>query len=392
MRVFLYSLLGLSLAFLIYRMVRPMNIFVVGEAFERPIPITSAPSGLGSLSATECGGCHAEIYAEWSESMHARAWTDPYFQVDFAFDGSQQICLNCHTPLQNQQENLVLGFRDTEKFKPILAPNKAFDRDLQAEGVTCAVCHVRGGTIIGPYGDPDAPHTTRRDPAMTDGFGACTRCHVVSGNRWDTFYRIPPCGTVAEIEAGAAAPPRCTSCHMPSVARPAWNGGIPRPGRKHLWKGGHDPEAVRQAVDVELKLQDLRGGDGQRAIVTVRNVGTDHYLPTGTPDRHLTVEFGLKSDDGEVLKSARHILKRTILWRPFIVDLRDTRLKKGSPRRYVFDFETGTEPPPAALEVVVRYHLLDEARRKRIGYENREPISSVVYQRQVALVTSGRLQ
>ena len=156
-RAFLYSLLGLLLAFLTYRMVRPMNIFVVGEAFERPIPVTKVPSGLGSPSATDCAGCHAEIYAEWSTSMHARAWTDPYYQVDFAFDGSQQICLNCHTPLQNQQENLVLGFRDTEKFKPILAPNEAFDRDLQADGVTCAVCHVNRASSEAASGIPRAP-------------------------------------------------------------------------------------------------------------------------------------------------------------------------------------------------------------------------------------------
>lgn len=384
MRAFRYALLGLLLVFLAYRMIRPLNIFVVGDAFERPISTTSAPSGLRSLSATECGGCHTEIYAEWSESMHSRAWSDPYYQVDFAFDGSQQICLNCHTPLQNQQENLVLGFRDTGKFKPILVPNEAFDRRLRAEGVTCAVCHVRDATIIGPYGDTVAPHATRRDPAMTDGAALCARCHVVSGNSWDTFYRIPPCGTVAEItESGAL--PDCTSCHMPSVVRPAWNGGIPRPGRKHAWRGGHDAETVRGAVDVVLEIQDGGGGDRRRATAFLTNVGADHDLPTGTPDRHLTIEFRLKSVDGEILKNKRHVLKRTILWRPFIVDLWDTRLPKGASRRYAFDFRTDTEPPPATLEVLVRYHLLDEARRKRIGYENREPISSVVYQKQVGL-------
>lgn len=168
-----YALLGALVIFLAYRMIRPINIFVVSEEFERPISVTNSPSGLGSLRATECGECHPEIYEEWSESMHAMAWIDPYFQVDFAFDGSQQICLNCHIPLQNQQENLVLGFLDKEKFKPDLTPNSAFDRELQKEGVTCAVCHVKDGVIIGPYGNTDAPHPTRREPEMTDGVGAC---------------------------------------------------------------------------------------------------------------------------------------------------------------------------------------------------------------------------
>ncbi|MEE9611954.1 MAG: multiheme c-type cytochrome [Desulfatiglandales bacterium] len=140
---FFYVLLGALVIFFAYRMIRPMNIFVVSEEFERPMSVTAEPSGLDSLKGSECGVCHSEIYREWSESMHATAWSDPYYQVDFVFDGSQQICLNCHIPLQNQQENMVLGFRDREKFKPILAPNLEFDRELQKEGVTCAVCHVR---------------------------------------------------------------------------------------------------------------------------------------------------------------------------------------------------------------------------------------------------------
>ena len=337
-RVVVYGLIVGFLAFLGYRMVRPMNIFVVGDAFAHPIPVRQAPVGLQSVSAAECGRCHTSIFEEWSGSMHAQAWTDPYFQVDFAFDGSQQICLNCHTPLQNQQPNLVLGFRDSQRFKPILAPNDAFDPGLQAEGVTCAVCHVQDGVIIGPYGDTNAPHATRRDPSMTDGISACQRCHVVSGNRWDTFYRISPCGTVAEIREGATPTPDCTGCHMPDVTRPVWNGGSPRRGRQHLWRGAHDPATVRSALSVELDLQVAADGVRRQAVVTLTNSGADHYLPTGIPDRHLTLDFTVLDADETVLQSKRHALKRTIMWRPFIVDLWDTRLPAGQRQTYVFRF------------------------------------------------------
>ena len=44
--------------------------------------------------------------------------------------------------------------------------------------------------------------------------------------------------------------------------------------------------------------------------------------------------------------------------------------------------------PPSTLEVTVRYHLLDEKRRKRIGYENSEPIAYPVYQESTALASS----
>jgi hypothetical protein len=386
----LVAISAIVVGFLSYRMVRPMTIFVVDDAFALPIPVTEPPEGLQSLSAAECGQCHSAIYDEWSGSMHAQAWTDPYYQVDFAFDGSQQICHNCHTPLQDQQANLVLGFRDTRRLDPVLVPNDAFDPSLQAEGVTCAVCHVRDDVIVGPYGDTGAPHATRRDPAMTDGVSVCRRCHVVSGSQWDTFYRIPPCGTVAELHEGDATSPDCTGCHMPEVTRPVSNTGPPRRGGRHLWRGGHDPDAVRPALAVDLDVQvisdDDRDGRSRQATAMLTNIGAGHYLPTGIPDRHLTLDFRLTAADGTVLESQRHTLKRTIMWRPFIVDLWDTRLPAGLSRAYEFKFRTDASPVPAVLEVVVRYHLLDEARRRRIGYDNQEPISYVVHEQRVPVL------
>ena len=375
--------------FIGYRMVKPMNVFVVTEEFERPMDVV-VPPGLRFLSARECGTCHREAYQEWSESMHAHAWVDPYFQVDFEFDRSQQICLNCHTPLRDQQENLVLGFRDREKFQPILATNESFDAALRDQGVTCAVCHVRDGVIIGPFGDTRAPHPTRRDPAMTDGIGACRQCHVVSGERWDTFYRIPPCGTVAEITEGGESPD-CTSCHMPAVERALVAGGATRPGRRHLFRGGLDPDTVRRALAVDVGMKDM-GGRQRTAVVEVRNAGADHYLPTGTPDRHLTVEFRLNGADGSVLDEQIDRLERTIMWRPVILDLWDTRLPKGEERIYTFSLDLDADPAPVTLDVVVRYQLLDESRRRRIGYENQDPISYVVFQRSIPLTEDVALQ
>ena len=372
------GLVILCVGFLAYRMVRPLTIFVVSEAFERPIEET-VPTGLTSLSASACGRCHETIYQEWSESMHSQAWTDPYFQIDFVFDGSQQICLNCHTPLAAQQPDLVLGFRDREKFQPIVASNDAFDAELRDEGVTCAVCHVRDGAVIGPYGNTNAPHPTRREPAMVDGLGTCVRCHVASGERWDTFYEIPPCGTGAEMGGTDGGSMDCTACHMPAVERPLVAGGVSRHGRMHLWRGGHDPDTVRGALNVAVSLGDAQDGI-RTATVGLTNTGTDHHLPTGTPDRHLSLAFRLRDQDGNILDEQDHILRRTILWRPFIVDLWDTRLVSNRRQRYTFEFQTRAKPAPAELEITVRYHLLDEARRRRIGYENQDPISYVVYQ------------
>ena len=78
-------------------------------------------------------------------------------------------------------------------------------------------------------------------------------------------------------------------------------------------------------------------------------------------------------------------MKRYILWRPFIVDLRDTRLPYNQPRTFSFKFDPERTPSAVVLDVTVRYHLLDEKRRKRIGYENTSPIAYPIYTRNIPL-------
>ncbi len=360
-----------------------MNIFVVEERFERPMHI-EVPEGLSTVSARECKKCHEEIYQEWSESMHAKAWTDPYYQVDYAYDGSQQVCLNCHTPLENQQENLVLGFKDKDKFKPILKPNPNFEPELRNEGVTCAVCHIKDGKIAGPFGSNNAPYPVIADPEMSFGIKPCEKCHVVFGKRWDTFYKIPPCGTVAEIKKKGQKID-CVGCHMPEVIRPMAKGMEARKGRKHLFWGGHHPEAVKNALKIEYQKEIDKDNNNIKYIFTLTNIGAAHYLPTGTPDRHLTLELRLLDKDGKVIKERIYKMKRHILWRPFIVDIKDTRLPYGAPRRFVLEFRPDGENPPFILDVTVRYHLLDEKQRKKIGYKNKEPIAYPIYKERILL-------
>jgi Cytochrome c554 and c-prime len=383
-------------AFLGWRLVRPMNIFVVSESFERPIDTSTISTPPEALRAEACGACHREIYEEWKTSIHSQAWVDPYFQVDWKFDRAQQICKNCHIPLDRQQEHKVLGFRDAEKWKPILSDNPAFDPKLQHEGVTCAACHFKDGKILGVNGDLQTPHSVAK---LADPNEICLRCHVVQGARWDTFFRFPPCGTAAEIEAGAgrwqgrsgeltvrnASELGCVQCHMPVVERALVDGGRVRQARRHLWRGGHDPAMVKQGLDIRFAEIGADAADRRAFALTLTNVGAAHYLPTGTPDRYLTVRLRVLDQDGHALEEEEHSLKRTTMWRPFIVDLWDTRLPHGQPRTYRIEFPSVSKPALAAVEAVVRYHLLDEARRARIGYENTEPIAYEVFRSRIDL-------
>ena len=383
--VLLVAVFAVLVAFLAWRFVRPMNIFVVSEAFERPIDTTGASPVLGTLHAAECGTCHQDVYQEWKTTVHAGAWTDPYYRVDWEFDGRQQICDNCHIPLDRQQQSRVLGFRDRDKWEPILAPNPDFDPALQQEGVTCAGCHLRGSRILGPNGSQNAPHPVEK---FSDPNETCVRCHVVQGKRWDTFYRMPPCGTIAEIEVGRGrlqgssgeyavrdvAELGCVQCHMPAAERPDAKAGGVRVVRRHTWRGGHDPGTVRSALTASLSHSVGASGSGTAELV-LTNTGAAHFLPTGTPDRHLTVQLQALDAGGRVVGETAATLVRTIMWRPFIVDLWDTRLSYSDPRRFALDLPAGTR----TIQAQVHYHLLAESRRKRIGYEPATPISYLVF-------------
>lgn len=396
-RIILISLtLGLAV-FLGWRFLRPMQIFVVSPAFERPVSTAEAPAMFGSLSARECAECHQEFFAEWSTSIHSQAWTDPYFQVDWQFEGSPQICKNCHIPLDRQQEHTVLGFRDQEKLDPILEANDKFDKQLQHEGVTCAACHLRDGKILGVLGLTDSPHAVE---TLDNANRICIGCHVVSGERWDTFFKFPPCGTVAEIQSGGE--PRkvvgsgefsateladlgCVECHMPLQERPLVAGGSIRKVRQHLWRGGHDPEMVTRGLTVNFSPPADAATDNDSFVLAISNTGAAHYIPTGTPDRHLTVALRLLDTHNRLLLEQLHVLKRRVMWRPFIVDLWDTRLPRGEQREYTLRIPDEFKGEAATVEATVTYHLLDEARRQRIAYQNETPIQYPIYRKAIKL-------
>lgn len=379
-RVFWFTVLLALAIFLVHRFTTEMHWFNVGEEFELPQPVT-IPEGLDSIRAEDCGVCHVEEFEEWKTSIHANAWKDPYFLIDFAFDGSKQICLNCHTPLVNQQENYVRGFKDSAKYDPILEPNPNFDPAFRDEGVTCAVCHIKDGVIIGPYGLETDVHPVKKDELFKDGNSACRRCHLIFSNRWDTFLKMSICGTFSEIEE-TGKKINCQKCHMPTVNRPIVPGGEVRRVGRHLWRGGHDPQMVKASLKaklVETTVSSGLSGAKREFTLYLTNVGTEHRLPTGTPDRHLKVTFRLLDEDGQVIKEKNHFYQRIILWRPFMIDLWDPRLKYLERVSRTFRFRSSTEPKPAFLEAEVWYGLLRESRRKKIGYENKEPIRYRIY-------------
>jgi len=140
---------------------------------------------------------------------------------------------------------------------------------------------------------------------------------------------------------------------------------------------------VKQALTISFEGT----ADEHRFQLAITNSGAAHHVPTGTPDRHLTVQLRVLDIQDNVLKEESHLLKRTVMWRPFIIDLWDTRLPRGERRNYNLAF---SDPEQAfAVEAVVRYHLLDEKRRRRIGYQNKEPIAYEVFRQRLPVTRTG---
>src|SRR5690606_7065510 len=54
--------------------------------------------GAAAPTAAECGRCHAEIHAEWQDSAHGEAFTDPAWQAALARTRRPELCWPCHAP------------------------------------------------------------------------------------------------------------------------------------------------------------------------------------------------------------------------------------------------------------------------------------------------------
>jgi hypothetical protein len=372
--------------------VKPTVIFGLREDYAHAIPYQTVPEGLTSLKAESCGTCHTDIYNEWKTSIHAQAYTDPFFHAYWTKDKHTWVCLNCHAPLENQQPTLIKDIPRDRVERAVQEPNPRYDQEYQQEGVTCAACHVRDGVILGPFDDAKAPHPTKYDP-MFRTTQLCYRCHSVVGGPAQ-FYNGGPCGTYPEYEDGYWKKERgfiCQNCHMPEIERPVAIGGPVRHGRQHLWRGGHDPAMVKRAIDVKVAAEpaEPKPGDTVRVTLTLVNAGAGHKLPTGDPDRHFTVEFAVEDQNGKVLKQQSDTMGRWIMWQPAIIELYDNRLMPLASRDYTFEYQVPKESDGLKLVTKVRYHIQTERQHQMLidkyGLTAQDPYNFPVYERAVPL-------
>ncbi len=302
----------------------------LSEHWSRPV-VASGPTSLGYVDTSRlypesCAECHPDRHREWSGSLHSKSVGPGLLgQLDAdAEPGLASSCYLCHAPAVEQSEVLESGAGFDK--------NPAFDRRFKESGVSCAVCHVRMGTVYGPGGSAPASssHDKGRAPLHGESRGFfkraefCAACHQMDGG-----YRLNGkvlTNTYREWKESSYGRNgvTCQVCHMPE-------------GR-HLFRGIHDPAMVKDAVRIEVY------GGKTSARIKLTNSGAGHYFPTYvTP---LVVVRGFVVDK-EGLKKER-TEREVYIGRGVTLDLTrelfDTRIPPG--KSFVYDY---TQPEATAV-------------------------------------------
>ncbi len=323
----------------------PNDFYATRPPFERPLPAQRVPDGLTSLSASECGRCHGEIYREWRQSVHAQAWSDLQFQAELGKQpGVQWLCVNCHTPLRNQLDSLVVSLEANDVERPVRRANPDFEPALQSEGITCASCHVRDGAVEGPFGDAKAPHAVRYNPAFRNA-EFCLGCHqAVQAYPGKNFVCTFQTGDEWREGRHAREDRICQDCHMPAIDRALVLGGPVRRTGRHSWigsglrKGGETAPALWDSLaallppGIELRADRAPSArEGATAAWGVRavNANAGHRLPTGDPERSVVIHLEAITSAGDTIARAEHAIEQRYQWSPVVKKLSDNRLAPG---------------------------------------------------------------
>jgi hypothetical protein len=233
------------------------------------------------LPSSQCASCHADHFAEWSRSFHARSLTSENFlrtlpqYLDSLERGARKdpqsalACFNCHAPLLKHADHRVV--RQVTAF--VLARET---KKLDGFEVSCVSCHLKGDRVFsGPIGNPqDNPfHLSKLSESYKEA-SFCAGCHTTASPG------IPCSDVYTDWKKSRAAKQgrTCQTCHMPERDGIAATGGPRRKVHSHVFPGGRSAAMLEQAVALGLRAAFRE--DRLEIIATVRNL-TPHHVPDG---------------------------------------------------------------------------------------------------------------
>ncbi len=201
-------------------------------------------------TSQSCERCHKSIYADFKESMHARALTSVVMVAEnnqaFGVEWGKQslpdpglACVNCHSPLATAYAN-----EETEQGTIPFVRTANASADALKEGVGCTTCHSYIGTprkgfgassffaedfdpsriSYGPFDDAveTKAHKSKVSQAMKTPETLCFNCHQVqidknNDGKFDPGVDLILQTTVDEYNDYIAknGEDTCITCHMP---------------------------------------------------------------------------------------------------------------------------------------------------------------------------------
>jgi hypothetical protein len=287
-----------------------------------PVPAAYSPLE-ASLHPGQCGVCHPLQYRDWQTTIHSRSMGPGVYGQLLAMEQSDPatyaLCATCHTPLAEQ-----IPFVESDGTHQ---PFPAFDAALQQAGLTCAGCHVRQHQRFGPPRRPDRPAIPPGTTLPHGGFTAseayersefCQPCHQFEPDGFALNGKLLE-NTYEEWRQSryAADGTQCQTCHMPD--------------RRHLWRGIHDADMVRQAITVDIAphAPSYVVGDRLQMTIVITNSGAGHYFPTYVTPK-IFVQGYLLDAQGQAIDGTT---QQSIVGREVELDLSrevyDTRIPPG---------------------------------------------------------------
>jgi len=308
------------------------------------------------ISPDTCGGCHDEIFDQWQNSMHGLAHKDPLYREVALFLRKEltersevaeaESCVKCHTPV-----GYITGITGstTEELTGKNIPG------ILKQGIQCDYCHSatgakkmynngltlkpgRGedepGIKRGPYSDSKSDFHDSAFSEFHTSSEICGTCHnvnhVVYGTKLESTFDEWENSPYNSSDPNKRI--TCQGCHMYQRPGVPATGETPRPlnpgyasadgpERPHVFthyfvggntlvpgmfrdskKGKMAEERLKNAAGLSIDYSGISSGN---LIVSVKNTGAGHYLPTGLTDtRQMWLEISVKNERGGVVYSS----------------------------------------------------------------------------------------
>ena len=236
-------------------------------------------------TSQDCEACHKTVYKNWLGSRHRVALTNELYRESHAREPSPW-CVNCHAPLR------LSGAEKT--------PYR------EEEGISCLVCHARGGKILTgalpeTKGTPLAHAYTLRAEFKDERL--CESCHdfnfptaatAMSEGKHFRYTEQAMQSTVEEYRASAYyGRVTCQGCHL-----------FAGTADSHSFPGGHALDRLKKDLRVEIRRE-----EANQITVRLFADGIGHAFPTGDLFRTLRVKlFDAETRHGQELE-LRHFFE-----------------------------------------------------------------------------------